>query len=194
MSNQTSGMRITQTLLALFFFAGANLRVLPQHARMPSPATRKWEILIPEIAKALQRSDLTCDAGHDYIQVVDAFDTAGLSVALVDYCQSGASTDSIVAMQLEAGKPVVSRFVRPNGATFDPEFLSGASVTHSDDTRLVPEKKAVLHTSTMKGADGRPGRCSVEAYLWNPHLRVFQTSARLSREAAHDSCSKELTR
>ena len=191
MSNQTSRMRMAQILLAFSLLGAPDFRVLSQRDRTPSPAILKWEALIPEITEVLQRSAQACPEEHDNVQIVDAFEADGLSFALVDYCQSGASTDSIVAMQLEAGRPIVSRFLKSNGARLDVEFVSGTSVTHSDGTRLVPEKKAIFHTSSMSDAEGRPRHCSVEAYVWNPQLRAFQMNARVSREATHDSCSNK---
>ena len=194
MSNLASPKWTKQILLVLSFFAPLHPWSVSQRVHTTSPPMRRWEALAPDIAEALRRSGQTCPSGQDNIQVLDAFDTGGLSVALVDYCQSGASTDSIVAMQLEAGKPVVSRFLKPNGAKLDVELLSGASVMHSDAVTLVPEKKAILHTSTMSDATGRPSQCTVKAYVWNPRLRAFQMNSRASREAEDNMCGTEQTR
>lgn len=76
-------------------------------------------------------------------RIVDAAEfSSGGSVALVDHCDGGACTISIVAMNLEDGRPVLSRFRNANGQDERVELASGSSVMHNRicGARLYPGK------------------------------------------------------
>jgi hypothetical protein len=141
----------------------------------------------------LVRNGIACPGNRGNIQIVDASDPGadGLSYALVDFCPGGAYTDWIVAMQIEAGKPVLSRFRKADGATLDVGFASGASVMHAVDAKLVPEKKAIYDIFADNDGSGGLARCGVRAYVWNPRLKAFQANAQLSREATQSYCRTE---
>jgi len=111
-------------------------------------AIAKWQALVPAINKVLEEHNLKCHP--DWVppsldtRIVDAADfSSGDSVALVDYCNRGAYTIWIVAMNLEDGRPVLSRFRNANGQEQSVEFASGSSVMHSVRVELVPGKDAI---------------------------------------------------
>jgi hypothetical protein len=128
-----------------------------------------------------------------YIEIVDAsdLDGDGLSYALVDFCPGGAYTDWIVAMQLEGGKPVPVRFRKANGEVLNVEFAQGASVMHTVDAKLVPEKKAIYDMFSDNDGAGHLVKCGVKAYVWNASAKAFDLNAQLSKQASRSYCQSQ---
>ncbi len=125
-----------------------------------------------------------------HVEIVDASDLTDsrLSYALVDFCPGGAYTDWIVAMRLERGQPVLARFRKANGEVLDPEFAQGASVMHSADVTLVPEKKAVYEVFSDNDGAGHLAKCGAKAYVWNANSKTFDWNAQLTKQATRSYC------
>ena len=154
-------------------------------------AIANWRSIVPAIKNALKENNLNCDyAGGWEPRVVDAanFSTSDhMSAALVDWCAGGASTDSIVAMNLQDGRPAISRFVNAKGQPQTVEFLDGSSVTHSDGVELAPENNAILSFHSMRSEE-RTIDCGVNAFVWQPQLRAFKFDKGLSAKATQSRC------
>ena len=163
----------------------------PARVKKPdSPSVVEWKAMLPRIESILEESP--CPRRPSY-GVVDAFGTKGneLSVALVDACQGGAYTDEIVAFRLEHGQPVLAEFRDAKGKHVANSFLNGASVMHSVDIRLVPEKKAIYDMSADSDRNGRPAaKCNVKAYVWNAGSRTFDLDSQLSKSAGQEYCRR----
>ena len=110
------------------------------------------------------------------------------SYALVDFCPGGAYTDWIIAMQMERGKPVPVHLRDANGEALDVEFAQGASVMHTVDVKLVPEKKAIFDIFSDTDGEGKPAKCGVRAFVWSAHARAFIFDAQLTTHASHNYC------
>ena len=175
-------------------YAGA----LPSPRKPDSPAMVQWKALVPAIRAVLNHSGFNCPGDRMHIEIVDAADPTDsrLSYALVDFCPGGAYTDWIVAMQLERGQPVLARFRKANGEVLDPEFAQGASVMHSVDVKLVPEKKAIYDVFSDNDGAGHLAKCGAKAYVWNARSKTFDWKAQLTKQATRSYCrsSQELLR
>lgn len=153
-----------------------------------SPAVTEWKAKLPQIERILE--NFPCGRHVSYA-VVDAFGTKGneLSVALVDSCQDGAYTQSVVAFRLEHGEPVLAKFRDAKGKQVENSFLRGASVMNSVDVKLVPEKHAIYDMYAGSDPEGRPAaKCGVKAYVWNTHSRTFDLDLQLSKAAGQEYC------
>jgi len=118
--------------------------------------------------------------------IVDAADfssTDHTSAALVDWCAGGASSDAILAVNLEQGRPVLSRFLNANGQEQKVEFLSGASAMHSSGVKLVAEKNAIFDSYCEYAESEKAFRCKIAAYVWDPNVQAFKLDMKLSRQA-----------
>lgn len=152
-------------------------------------AIAMWNAQIPSIEKALIQKNVTCPQNFD-LQVLDAF---GLtendpSVALIDYCAGGAYTNSIIAMRMEDGQPVIARFRNGSGQNIPKDFASGASAMHRVDVWLDPEKKAIDDGFADDDSQGKLSRCGVKAYVWNAKTSTFDEDQRESRVSSKDYC------
>jgi hypothetical protein len=129
------------------------------------------------------------------IAIIDASDLTGdgLSYALVDFCHGGAYTDWIVAMQMERGKPIPARFRKANGEALDVEFGQGASVMHTVDAKLVPEKKAIYDMFSDNDGAGHVVKCGVKSYAWNASAKAFELNAQLTKQASRTYCQSSLS-
>jgi hypothetical protein len=162
----------------------------PRPRNPDSPAVVQWKARTPAIEKALSR-DESLVVAESPVVVVDAFGESydELSVVLVDCCRGGAYSDAIVALRLEAGQPVLAKFRDAKGKHVENGFLIGASVMHSVDVKLVPEKKAIYDMYSESHPDGRPAaKCGVKAYVWNSKSRTFDLDTRLSQTAGVEYC------
>jgi hypothetical protein len=162
----------------------------PRPRNPDSPAVVQWKARTPAIEKALSR-DESLVVAESPVVVVDAFGESydELSVVLVDCCRGGAYSDAIVALRLEAGQPVLAKFRDAKGKHVENGFLIGASVMHSVDVKLVPEKKAIYDMYSESHPDGRPAaKCGVKAYVWNSKSRTFDLDTRLSQTASVEYC------
>ena len=184
--------RFGVTVLLLVSIAGmAQALLTTPHAA----AIAKWQALVPAINKVLEEHNLKCnDEWGPRISVrriADAADfSSGGPVALVDYCNGGAYTIWIVAMNLEDGRPVLSRFRNANGQDQRVEFLSGSSVMHSVSAELVPEKNAIYDFHRDLDQTGQEQDCGIKAYVWNTKTRTFRFDAELSKHATQSRCQR----
>lgn len=153
-----------------------------------SPVTR-WENLIPQIRESLPRP---CPDVNWEIKILDAAEipSGGPSYAVVDYCDNAPSSDSVLVMQLESGKPALARFRDAHKKLIDPNFLQAASVTEFADVRLTLDRTAILDFRQENDTHGLPLHCHVTAYVWNPATSTFDYNARRSREATHGECGQ----
>jgi hypothetical protein len=121
-------------------------------------AMDKWRAMIPAIENTLKEHNLHCDypGGPWAPSIADAADfssTDHMTAALVDWCNGGAYSDAILAVNLQDGKPVLSRFLNANNQEQRVGFLSGSSVMHSVGVKLVREKTRFLTLiATMRKA------------------------------------------
>ena len=188
-------------LVALFVLAGPYAGALPPPPKpdtpapgTPAPGTPvivQWKALIPTIRDVLTQTGHKCPGYRIHIEIVAASDLTGdgLSYALVDFCPGGAYTDSIVAMQMDHGKPVPARLRKANGEVLDGvEFGQGASVMHALDAKLVPEKKAIYDMFTDNDGAGHLVKCGLKAYVWNASAKAFDLNPQLTRQASQSYC------
>lgn len=110
--------------------------------------------------------------------------------ALVDLGGEGASTDAVVVIRIEQGKPALARFLGRNGSVAIKNlFIEGASVTHSDGVRLLVEQSAIYTLSTTENADGNQIRtCKVNAYRWRSAVRAFVADHDLAGQLRRHYC------
>ena len=176
------------SVLLLFSAAGISQQ---QVSKSREGAIANWRSLVPAIKNVLKENNLICDyAGGWEPRIADAADFSSsdhMTVALVDWCAGGASTDSIVAMNLQNGKPVISRFLNAKNQPQTIEFLDGSSVTHADGVELVPESNAILSFHWV-GSEERTLDCGVNAFVWQPQLRAFKLEPGLSTKATQSRC------
>jgi hypothetical protein len=162
----------------------------PRPRNPDSPAVVHWKARTPAIEKALSRDESLVVAESPVVFVYSFGESNDeLSVVLVDCCRGGAYSDAIVALRLEAGQPVLAKFRDAKGKHVENGFLIGASVMHSVDVKLVPEKKAIYDMYSDSHPDGRPAaKCGVKAYVWNSKSRTFDMDTRLSQTASAEYC------
>jgi hypothetical protein len=177
----------TVALIATLLFSAAGISQ-QQPMKGQDVAIAKWRAMIPGIVNFLNEHNLHCDypGGPWKPSIVDAADfssTDHLSVALVDWCNGGAYSDAILTVNLQDGKPVLSRFLSANNQEQLVEFLSGSSVMHSVGVKLVPEKNAILDSHCDYAESEGVFHCKVTAYVWNPTGRVFKLDTKLSRQS-----------
>jgi hypothetical protein len=155
-----------------------------------SPALAQWKARLPSVQKTLEESDEENCRGAPPAGIVDAFGTSGdaVSVALVAFCTGGAYTDSITAMRMDQGKPVLARFRDARGKNVEIEFLDGASAMHTVGVKLVAEKKGIYSYFADNDSEGKPAQCGVKAYVWNGRSRTFDLDPRLSKTASAEYC------
>lgn len=161
--------------------------------RSASAGTIDWKSLIPKIRKVLNQTFPGEGVEEHYnIAIYGTGDVTGDGVpdAIVYIGTGGASTDEVVLMRIEGGAPVLAKFGERNGTIDTPTFLRGASVTHSDDFELLPEKHAVYSMSSMTDSEGRLAKCSVAAYRWNVSTETFNWNKVLSAQVKQKVCSK----
>jgi len=178
----------TVALIATLLFSTTGIS--QQQATKPNDgAIAKWRAMIPAIENVLNEHNLHCDypGGPWKPSIVDAADfssTDHVSVALVDWCNGGAYSDAILTVNLQDGKPVLSRFLNANNQEQRVEFLSGSSVMHSVGVKLVPEKNALFDSHCDYAESEDVFHCKVTAYVWNPTARAFKLDTKLSRQSA----------
>jgi len=155
-----------------------------------SPSLAQWKARASSIQKTLEESDEENCHGAPAAGIVDAFGTSGdaLSVALVDFCGPGAYTDSIVAMRMDHGEPVLAKFRDAKGKEVGNGFASDASVMHTVGVKLIAEKKAIYDFFADNDAEGKPAQCGVKAYVWNARNMTFDQDLRLSKTASAEYC------
>jgi hypothetical protein len=144
----------------------------------------EWQNRLPAIEKLIRQHKLECSDQPYTGQIVDAAKFAGgPEVALVDYCGLGAYTDNLLLVQLDGGKPILSR--SGNGETLS--FAQGASAMHELGVYLVPEKSAIFSVSADN--DGcHLLACRAEAYVWNSANHNFDPDKELSQIGRQSYC------
>jgi hypothetical protein len=180
--------RISIGLAAVFFCQTPFGQTAARVRKPDTPAVIEWKAMLPQIERILE--GFPCGRHLSYA-VVDAFGTKAdkLSVALVDSCQDGAYTQSVVAFRLEHGKPVLAKFRDANRKHVENAFLNGASVMNSADVKLAPEKKAIYDMYAGSDPEGRPAaKCGVRAYVWNGGSGTFDLDTKLSKTAGVEYC------
>ncbi len=178
----------TVTLAVILLFSAAGISQ-QQPTKPHDVAMDKWHAMIPVIEKVLKEHNLHCDyPGVPWApSIVDAADfssTDHMSTALVDWCNGGAYSDAILAVNLQDGKPVLSRFLNANNQEQRVEFLSGSSVMHSLGVKLVPGKNALFDSHCDYANSDGVFHCKVTAYVWNPAARAFKRDMKLSRQSS----------
>jgi hypothetical protein len=176
--------------LSVFMLAATYSAASPQSGTPDTAAMVHWKALIPTIHDVLIQSGITCPGNRMNVGIVDAAELIpnGPSYALVDFCPGGAYTDGIIAMQIDQGKPVPARFRNANGEALDVEFARGASVMHTVEVKLMPEKQAIFDIFSDIDEKGKPAKCGVNAYVWSANARVFVLDAQLTSHASHNYC------
>jgi len=152
-----------------------------------------WKSAIPRIRQVLNQTFPGGRVEENYpIQIRDEGDVIGdgTGEAIVWLGTGGASTDEVALMRIENGSPVVVRFKEKNGAVQASTFLRGASVMHSDDFKLVPDKHAVYSVSTRNDSEGNLAECAVTAYQWNKSTKTFDWSRSLTSQFRRQVCPK----
>ena len=187
----TATKRFLVTILVLISIAGI---AQAQSTKPNAAAIAKWKALLPAINKVLEEHHFKCHP--DWVlpsldtRIVDAADfSSGDSVALVDYCNGGAYTIWIVAMNLKDGRPVLSRFPNANGRGDWVDFASGSSVMHSVRAELAPGKDAIYDFHWDYGQTGSLQDCGIKAYVWNTKTNTFRLNTELSKHATKSRCS-----
>jgi len=115
----------------------------------------------------------------------------GVPEALVYTGDGGASTDFLVLMRIEGGKPVLARFKDAKGKRFDPGFLEGASVTHGIHGNAPDENAIYLGSHFINDTGTGFSRCSVRAYRWNAETKTFDWNRNLSTQLTRSFCERE---
>jgi hypothetical protein len=149
--------------------------------------------MVPRIRKALQQTFPGVRFEEVYpISIMDQADVTGdgIDEAVVYLGQGGASTDEVMLMRIANGAPIFATFKEKNGKIRIPTFLRGASVMHSDDFKLVPEKHAVYSVSSRNNSEGEPAECAVAAYQWNASTKTFDWSRSLTTQIKKTVCAK----
>lgn len=157
-----------------------------------TPDVIEWKQRMPAIQRLLDKDpQFHCPTPHSRADILDASGTAsdGLSVALVDWCAGGAYTDWIVALRLKDGRPVLAEFRDDKGKPIPNGFAQGASVMHSVDVKLVPEKNAIYTSFWDNNSQGKLAQCSVKAYVWTAKSETFDFNERLSHITQSAYCS-----
>lgn len=155
----------------------------------PSKEVKQWQALIPKIEKTLQEHGIQCPGQSLKIGIVDSAQLDdGPNETLLDYCPGGAYTDWILAMQLQDGEPVLSKYYPNPDKPENLEFAQGASVMNTADVRLAPQDNAIY--DIQYGTDGCTHllRCRVNAYVWAADTLTFELDRPLSRKATQGYC------
>jgi hypothetical protein len=175
--------KVSLIVILLFSAMGA---AQEQLTKAREAALVKWRALIPIIENVLEAHNLECPDHNWETRIADAADFFSgdhMSVALVNWCYGGAYTDSFTAMNLEGGKPVLSRFLNANNHEEPVEFGDGSSAMHSVGVELVPEKNAILDSYCDYAENQKVFVCKIKAYVWSPNARAFRLDMKLSRQA-----------
>ena len=155
----------------------------------PGKEVKQWQALGPKIEKTLQEHGIQCPGQHLQIQIVDVAQIqGGPQVALVGYCPGGAYTERILAMQLEDGEPVLSKYYPNPEKPENLEFAQGASAVNTVDVRLAPEDDAIYDIQYSTDGCMRLLTCRVKAYSWAPDTRTFDVDRALTRKATQGYC------
>lgn len=186
----SNGFRIATCLVALSFCQQVTGQDGLRTQKLDDRAIIEWRARIPAIQKTLESANEESCRGAPAPEIMDALGLRSerLSVALVDYCSSGAYTNSLFPMILAHGKPVQAKFRDTNGKNILHEFLTGASAMHSRSVKLAANEKAIYDCFTDNDGQGKTAVCGVKAYVWNAESRTFDLNTRLSKSASAEYC------
>jgi hypothetical protein len=170
----------------------------PQQDDKTEAERAKWEGLMPKIESMLIGQEGMCPPDWKmHPGPLDSANFAGTSVALIDICPLGASTELIVAVRLEAGQPVLAHYRKDNHSA-DVVLVQGSSAMHGRTVKLVPKKRAIYDVSWENDGEDRVGTirmqsCTAKAYVWNPKTETFDWNRKLTGQATRSYCrgSKE---
>lgn len=195
--------RSLKTAVVLLTFASVVV------AQRPLPAKQKqdvalWKTLQPRIEAELARHQMVCDPASNWkVRVADVVDLTGDGVpeAVVNWCNGGAYTDSLILMRLEKGRPVLARSRIADGNYSFIELAYGSSAMHSVSYEFHPERHAIyLIQYEFKGFDQNNrafGQAAdVDVCVWNPKTKTFNLNKKLSKlesEARSDEKPKLAT-
>jgi hypothetical protein len=182
--------RIAIGFATLFFSQALGAQASAGAQKTDSRAVAEWKARVPEIQMILGASNEETCYGAPSPTILDAFglSTDRLSVALVEYCSSGAYTDALIPMVLDHGRPVKAKIRSVDGKNLQSEFVSGASAMHSRSARLVAEKNAIYDRFTDNDNEGKIATCGVKGYVWNARSRTFDLNTSLSKSASAEYC------
>ena len=175
--------------LAAFFLVLLGSGAISQETQPAESPVSQWEKLIPTLKQSLPKP---CPNPDWEVKILDAafIPPGGPSFAVVDYCETVPSADSIAVMQLESEKPVLARFRDGRKRVVNPDFLQAASVTEFADVRIAPDRNTILDFRQENDAKCLPIKCQVAAYAWNPATKTFDYNAHASRESTRSECGE----
>lgn len=153
----------------------------------------EWKRIAPAVSELAQDEGIKLPGGgfKEPGLMESAYMTGDhIATAIVDLGNEGASTDAIVVIRIEQGKPMLPRFLRRNGSVATKNlFLEGASIMHSDEVRLLAEQSAIYTLSTKENEDGNQIKtCKVNAYRWDPAARAFVVNYNLAGQLRRRYC------
>lgn len=153
----------------------------------------EWKRIAPAVSKLAQDEEIKLPGGgfSEPRLMASVYMTGDhVATALIDLGGMGASTDAVVVIRIEQGKPMLARFLKRDGSVATKNlFLDGASVMHSDEVRLLAEKSAVYTLSTTKSEDGNQIKtCKVNEYRWRARASAFVEDYTLVRELRRRYC------
>jgi hypothetical protein len=161
-----------------------------QSRKTDTPAVKQWEAMLPLVQRVLAKSGYRCESEGWSPGILNAADTGVLSFALIDACDSGASTDEVIVMWLDGSQPARARFRGAERRSVDPNLLDGSSVTHSNGVELVPAKNAIYSSFSTTDQTGKIDTCGVTAYVWNVSAKTFDEDAQFSSQATQTHCAQ----
>lgn len=175
-------------IAAVLLCVRLSAQAVGQAQKPVNPAVEQWKTRAQAIRNILS-SDQYCQTDEDE-GIVDAFgvNQGDLSVALVACGHGGAYSESMVVLVMKQGRPVVAAFRDSKGEHVENGFLTGASVMHSVNVKLVQEKRAIYDEFADNGSDGKLEKCGVKAYVWNVTFGTFDLDRRLSKAASDQYC------
>lgn len=198
MRRRAPEMRILFGVLAtgVVLVSGAG-SVYPQRAasnqRSNVISNADWKRIAPAVSRLIQAEGIKLPSGgfSEPGLMESAYMTGDhIATAIVDLGSEGASTDAVVVIRIEQGKPMLTRFLRRNGSVATKDlFLDGASVMHSDEVRLLAEQSAVYTLSTTQDEDGKQMKtCKVDAYRWRSAAQAFVVDYKLAGQLRQRFC------
>jgi len=193
---------LTRSLKTVVVFL-ASLIVLAQES-LPSQHNRDialWENLLPKVEAELARHQIVCDAASNWkVRIASVADLTGDGVpeAVVDWCNGGAYTDSLILMRLENGRPVLARS-RERGRYGFMELASGTSAMHSVGYKFHPEQHAIYFIQYQFEGFDKENRAfgqtaKVDVYVWSPTTKAFEYNRDLSKRESQARTDKKPTR
>ena len=150
-----------------------------------------WQTLLPEVRSAVKHSfPKETSEAHYPASISKTADLtgAGGSEALVDL-GTGAYTEEMTVVRIEAGQPVVAKFRGKDDKVSPMVFLSGISEGKGEAVELRPMEHVVYSGHWF--VDGaKMKHCGGEAYRWEASAKNFEYDKKLSKSMTHEFCQK----